>query len=188
MTELNRAELMRRMLAHKAAAAACETALKTAALQEATDQGTVVTWRVRDVGILTVGVANDCSRVIDADKWLDWLAARYPTEVITEEVTVRRVISPAWEATVLAALIPLDPDELEPGGQAQVMDREGTLVPGVVWTRGGALTGAAITGDSALKRVFAAAAAAYVQGAPMPAVDPPPPSPPEQAAVTQATD
>lgn len=191
----NEAELLTRLWAHQAAAAAIEATLKEAALRESRDKGVAVTWRVKGVGNLTVSTANDKVRITDPEKWLDWLAARYPTEVRVEQVIVRQVISPAWEATVLAGLTPLDPDELPAGGEAQVMDSEGTLIPGVVWTKGGKILTAAITADGDLKRRFAAAAAAYVKGAPMPAIDPPPPpvepatdNPAVALAVTQADD
>lgn len=173
MSALNHAELLRRYAAHKAAAAACEAALKADALHEFVTHGTAVRWPALGIGTLAVSLSHDTVTITDEDKFFDWLEARYPTEVVVETVTVRRVISPAWQAAMLAGLLPVDPDEIGPGGSTQCMAAEGELVPGVVWQKGGKYLHAAITPDSGLKRTYALAAAAYVQGAPMPAVDPP---------------
>ena len=65
---------------------------------------------------------------------------------------------------LLQGLLPTDPEELGPGGQTSLIDDEGTVVPGVVWTKGGAYKHAAITGDGTLKRQYAQAAAVYAAG------------------------
>jgi hypothetical protein len=168
---MNRAELMRRLAAHKAAAAACERALKAEAERNYIEQGTADTCRVPDVGTLSVSLTQSATNVVNQDVLLDWLEKNHPDQVVEEVVTVRRVRSQKWLSLMMAEWEPVDPDYVEPGDATSCMDDEGTIIPGVEWRKGGRYLHASVTVDAGLKRQYAAAAVAYVQhGVPMPAV------------------
>lgn len=174
---MNRAELVRRYAAHKAAAAACEKALKDEAWRIFDEEESADTWRLPRVGKVSVSLSTPGAHVIDKDKdkFMDWVAVRYPTEVVTEVVTVRSVRNPAWLSDLLTRLIPADPKKLGPDDATFCEGDEGEIIPGVEWRPGGRYLHASITVDPQLKRQFAAAARAYVeQGVAMLAVDPPP--------------
>jgi hypothetical protein len=170
---LNRAEIMKRLVAHTAAAKACEKWLKDEAQRIFEVEGTADTWKPPGVGTLAVHLNHDAAVVTNEEMFLDYIEATYPDEI----KLVRQVRNPAWQAAMLAGLIPMDPQELKPGQGTQCHDREGTVVKGVAWHKGGTYRTAAFTPNPDLKREYTAAARAYVEnGTPMLAVDPPPPA------------
>lgn len=159
-----RAELLQLKMVHGAAAAAAEAELKGRAAQLFTDEGSADTWRLPG-GQVIVQLTNDRAEIVDREAFLAWLAAAYPHQVRTEVITVRTVINEKWLAEeLLPTLTPLDPGELEAGEQTQLMDAEGTLVPGATWRKGGGLHAVSIRPDSTVARRLKAAAAAYIDG------------------------
>lgn len=185
---MNRAEMMRRWLAHKLAAAACEKALKGEAQRAFDEQGSADTWRMPGAGTLSVSLAHDRASVTDDAAFMEWFAKRYPTEVVT--VTRVEVRNPEWVKTMLAGLEAVDPDELEPGDATMVCDPEGgEIVPGVEWRKGGRFLSASIRPDSDLERRMKKAAEAYVNsGEPMPGLAPPAPPRPAAGEATSGPD
>jgi len=168
---MNRADLLRALIAHKAAVEALEAALKRP-VQEAFDQEHVVApVKIPGVGEVRVSLTSSSVEVADEAALTKWLATRYPGEVITETVTVTRPRNPAWVRHLVAQLDPVDPEEVGPGGATQCVDGQGELVPGVVWRRGGTLRSVSICSDADLQTRYRQAALAYVaQGVPMPAI------------------
>lgn len=169
---MNRAQLLTAYLAHKAAAAACEAALKAKVAEAYREEQVAETLRLPG-GEVAARLTKPRVVTTDEDALLKWVAAAYPTEVTTEVVTttVTRVRNPKWLETMLGQLTPVDPAEVEPGGGTGLMTGDGTVVPGVMWTPGGTLHSVAITGAPALVAEFARAARAYVEaGTPMPAI------------------
>lgn len=159
------------MLAHQAAAKACETALKREAARTFAEEGSADTWRMPGTGMVVVSVSHDRAAVTDEQAFLGWLEKAFPTEVVTETVTVRSVRNPEWLKHLLGELLPVDPDELGPGEATICMDGEGSVIPGVQWRRGGEFLSASVRPDSDVRRRLAAAAEAYaLRGEPMPGI------------------
>lgn len=167
---MNRAQLLAAYLAHKAAAAACEQALKGQVARAYTDEQVAETLRL-PAGEVAARLTKPRVVTTDEPALVKWVAAAYPTEVTTEQVTVTTVRNPKWLDQLLSTLKPVDPAEVEPGGGTSLMTDDGTVVPGVMWTPGGSLHSVAITGAPAVVDEFARAARAYVEsGTPMPAI------------------
>lgn len=169
---LNRADLMRLAIAHREVADACEKMLKDEARHEFDVQHTQVSWKTPNIGKIESSLTLDAVTVTEPEMLLDYLQARYPDAIITKTKTVTtRTYSPAWQASVLADLQPMDPTDVKPGEATGCMDREGTVVPGVMWRRGGAWRQVAWTPNAGLRREYAQAAVAYLErGVPLPAV------------------
>lgn len=176
-TQRTRAELLQLMLVHKAAAAAAEAELKGRAEALFATEGSADTWRLPGGQVIT-GQTRDRATIVDREAFLVWLAKAYPHQVTTRTVTITEPINERWIAEeLLPALTPLDPDELAPGEQTQLMHEDGALVPGVTWAKGGGLSGVSIRPDSAVTRRLRAAAQAYIEGTgplPLPGGEPGP--------------
>jgi hypothetical protein len=161
---LSRAEMARRMLAHRAAADAFEKALKDGAENEYREQGTVPSWKIPDVATVSGNMTADALTVSDEAAFLNWLAVNLPAEV--EEVpATRRIRNPT---SLLAALRDVleaaDADELEPGGQTfLVHPKTAEIVPGLLFTRGGRWKHASIKPDARLLRRMAICARLHVE-------------------------
>lgn len=172
---MNRADLVRRLAAHKAAAAALEDALKRDARAEYEEQGTAPTWRL-DGARVQVSLSTDRCVVADEETFMDWFAALLPDEVVTS--TVRVVRNPAVLKQFLeniAAHGPVPdgetPRDLSPGDTTEAADGAGQVVPGLRWVKGGEYVATSIYVDPTVKRRLAASAARYVEGAPMPELE-----------------
>lgn len=157
-----RAQLLQLMLAHEAAAAACKAALRDEAAELFTKHGSADTWRLPGGQVIT-SQTHDRASIVDEPAFLAYLAKVQPHQVTTRTVT--EPVNRKWVLEeFLPALQPLDPDELEAGEQTQLMDAEGTLVPGVTWAKGGGLSSVTVRPDSAVTRRLRAAAEAYAAG------------------------
>lgn len=167
-----RADLLLRYVAHTAAADALAAELKRQAEAAYRDQGSLDSWRIAETGRVSASATHDAVHVSDPAAFLNWVAFTRP-----DEIEVVRQVRPSSQEAILKRLKPVrDPQQIRqmaPGETCDCHDEEGTIVPGVTWRRGGLYAGASITPDGALRREFAAYARAYVEGAPMPALDPP---------------
>jgi hypothetical protein len=166
-----RADLLMLRMVHGAASAAAEAELKSRAAKLFEEEGSADTWRLPGGQVITQET-KDRAAIVDREAFLRWLANAYPHQVEVESVVVRTVINERWlTEELLPSLKPMDPDELAPGEQTQLMDAEGTLIPGVTWSKGGGLYGVSIRPDSAVTRRLKAAAAAYIDGTgPLPGI------------------
>lgn len=169
---MTRAQLLAAYVAHKAAAAACERALKGQVTRAWTEEQIAELWRM-PAGTVTARLTQPRVSVTDEPALLKWVAVAYPTEVTTRVVTtdVTELRNPKWLETMLAKLTPVDADDVEAGGGTMLMTADGTIVPGVIWTPGGQLHSVAIEANKGLTAQYAQAARAYVEtGTPMPAI------------------
>lgn len=156
-----RDDLIARLVLFEAAAKQIKAALKAEAEVEHRENGTTSTWRVgfaRASGSET----HDHVDVTDPSAFLDYLEARYPTEVETKLVRAPR--NPEWASRIrenLAALHRADLDEIaEQGVQVPALrdapppiirDEEGTEVPGVTFVPGGQFLSVSVTPSLAAK-------------------------------------
>jgi hypothetical protein len=109
-----------------AAAAAQEAAkLRDGLLAEAAEQyqeqGTIPTYRIPDLGTVSLSVSKESVYVADERQFADWVADRYPDEVVPK-------VRPAWQKQYLASLCTDD---------GIVSDDEGEIVPGLAVRPGG---------------------------------------------------
>jgi len=159
-----RADLLTMMVAHAAIAAECARRLKDAMNDSFQAERTAETWRVSDVGNVVGSTNHTRVDVVDRDALMKWVAANYPTEV----VQVVQVRNADWLTSVLDQLAPVPPADADdtwkpkPGDTLPAQDGEGTVVPGVLWRKGGDFKTVSITPDSTLKRALAAAAVDYL--------------------------
>lgn len=163
---MKREELFERWMAHSAAAAALEKRIKAKVRAAYDEEGSADTWRLA-AGSVSASLDHDRVEVVDEEAWLDWVRQHHPDEIVMVP-TVR----PASREALLGGLLPVDPDELEPGEATSCMDSDGTVVPGVALRRGGTFRSVSLRPDSDTKRRLAAAAEAYASGAgPMPLLE-----------------
>lgn len=158
-TILNRAELARQAAFWAAVAAgargrAAKASAELAAAAEAeyAEQGVAPTWRIRGLGTIPLALSQDQVVVVDERAYLDWVAARYPTEV---EETVR--VRPAFD------------EHLRKGAAKRgdpPCDAAGEPIPGVAFVPGGRPKGISLRLEPAAKAGAAAAAAAYLEAMP----------------------
>jgi hypothetical protein len=123
---MNRFELIRRTLMWsqvKAAAAAKEAALReqlTAdARAEFEEQGTAPTWRLPDIGTVTLPVSNEAVYVTNEAALVEWAKRDWPTEVVTVEK-----IRPAFLQVLLSNVA-------VPAGEVAVDSGSGEIIPGL---------------------------------------------------------
>lgn len=155
-------EMVRLMLAHRAAADALEAALKLRQTEAFAVDRSADTSRL-PYATITANVSHDRAEVVDDQVFLKWLQGKAPSEI--ELRMIRTVRNPKWlRETFLPTLVPMDPAELAPGEFTQCMYGEGELVPGVVWRRGGDLRSVSIKPDRDAVRRLAAAAELYAVG------------------------
>jgi hypothetical protein len=170
MTGLTRAQMLDAMLAHRAVAAELERLLKEANCASFT-AGAVETWKFDGIGVVAGRTTNDAVTVVDLAALIAYVQDTHPCEV----VMVPQLRNPKWLDVLFDTLEPVPPVDGDgpwkpkAGETADVVDRDGRIVPGVVWRKGGAWSSVAITPDSARRRELTAAAQEAVErGVPMP--------------------
>lgn len=165
---MNRAELVRRLIAYEAAVKAIKAGLKAEGEHEHRENGTAATYRM-SYATVAGSQTNDGVDVVDQDSFMAYLAGRYPTEVKT--VTVQVVRNPEWLAQVkdaLARISRLEYDDLpadERQGTGPVVDVDGTIIPGAEFRPGGAYITTSVTPNmTARRRALAAAKKGALEG------------------------
>lgn len=147
---MNRADVARAIAACEAMAKELRTALEADAASEYAEQGTVPSWRLP--GMQVLGSTTKPKAVVrDEPAFVDWVAARYPSEV--ETVTVRRVRS-AWMSRLLS----------EVAARGAACDDQGEEIPGVEWVAGGRFGGISLRVDADVKVLLAGHAREIVAG------------------------
>lgn len=149
---MNRADTVRGVLlwegvadAAKAKAAAFREQLNADARNEYDEQGTAPTWRLKDIGTVTLPLSTETPYVADLDALTKWAAERYPDQI--ETITQLRA------AFVAALLARVEVDE------GQVIDTTtGEIVPGVGVREGGLPKALSIRPAAAAKTVIRVAA------------------------------
>ena len=160
---LTRLELLQMHLTAKAIAGAAEAELKRRATDLFATERSADTWRLAGAGQVITAQEHDRVEVVDLEALGRWLLSHFPHQV--REVRRLEIINTAWLSDVfLAELMPLDGEKAEAGDEAPVMTAEGTIVPGVVWRKGGGLHGVSIRPDSGVMRAVRRAAEAYIAG------------------------
>lgn len=165
---MNRAEMVRRLIAYEAATKAIKSALKAEGEHEHRENGTAATYRM-SYATVAGSQSNDHVEVVDPDSFMAWLAGRYPSEVKT--VTVQVVRNPEWLNQMkdgLARLSRLEYDDLpaeERQGTGPVVDAEGSIIPGAEFVPGGAYITTSVTPNTtARRRALAAAKKGALEG------------------------
>lgn len=141
MDKLNRATVVRGIVACEAIAKRLRAHLAAEAAADMEKNGTVPSWRLAGVNVVG-STTHDSVAVADEAAFLDWVAERYPTEV----ETVRRV-RPAWLPRFLA--------EVKARGNPPC-DAEGEEVPGLEWRPGGEFNTLTYKVDGEVKALVAA--------------------------------
>lgn len=128
---MNRADLTKQVLlydqlaaAAKAKAAIARQMLDEQARAELETQGMAPTWRMKDVGTISLPVSQQSIYIADGNAFMDWLQRHYPAAI-----DVVRAVNPQWQA------------KLEKGfaivGDAVVDTETGVFVPGYGVRQGG---------------------------------------------------
>jgi hypothetical protein len=108
--------------------------------------GIAPTWRIADVGTITLPVGKAGPLVDNPAALLAWCQERYPTEV--ENITTRQIRA-AFQGALLRRVL-VDED--------RVVDPDtGEIVPGLTWSPGGQPKALSFRIDSQVKALFAAA-------------------------------
>jgi hypothetical protein len=171
---MNRAELLRLHALHKAAAAALEARLKNEALDEYTNHGAAVTWRLSEGQVIT-GIQQDTVRVVDREAFLDYLeehtAAVQRVEVRSvpaafEESFLEKAVTPVKDPSDWTDGFPEAPTKQErsPGEGFPVTDAQDRIVPGLQFVAGGRVASISIRLDDTVKEITRRAAARYAEG------------------------
>jgi hypothetical protein len=146
-TELVQAVIWLDLLAQQAKAEGQKLRAELAAdaRAEFEEHGTAPTWRIPDVATVAASVSHETVMVDDSAALVRWVAARYPTEVVTTP-TVRG----AWLADFLTRVKPSGDEACDPD--------TGEVVPGLGVRPGGHFGGVSIRATGAAKEVFGALA------------------------------
>lgn len=148
---MNRAQVVRALLACDALAGELRRALKADARAEFDEQECAATWRLKGVGTVSTSLTSDRVAVTDEAVFLEYVKDAYPTEV--EEIHVFRPRE-TWRRAFLEGVAKRG----EP-----LCDKEGRVVPGVSFVPGGEFHTVSVTPDdevkAALKRIAAEIAA-----------------------------
>ncbi len=146
---MNRSDRLQQILRLEALAAAAKTAaadhraeLGAEAAAEFEQHGTAPTWRLSDLGTITLPVSKETAYVADPQAFVDWCTLRYPSEV--ETIAQLR---PAFQAALLARL------HLE--GSSAVDTATGEEVPGLAVRPGGVPKSLTIRPSAEASAVFA---------------------------------
>ena len=146
---MNRSDRLQQILRLEALAAAAKTAaaehraeLGAEAAAEFEQHGTAPTWRLSDLGTITLPISQPAAYVTDAQAFVEWCVLRYPSEV----ETIAQVRS-AFQAALLARL------HLE--GSSAVDPATGEEVPGLAVRPGGIPKSLTIRPSSEAGAVFA---------------------------------
>lgn len=128
---MNRSDRLQQIMRLEALAAAAKTAaadhraeLGAEAAAEFEREGTAPTWRLADLGTITLPVSQAAAYVADTRAFVEWCMLRYPSEV--ETIAQLR---PAFQSALLARL------HLE--GTSAVDPATGEEVPGLAVRPGG---------------------------------------------------
>jgi hypothetical protein len=128
---VNRSDRLQQIMRLEALAAAAKTAaadhraeLNAEAAAEFEQEGTAPTWRLSDLGTITLPVSKETAYVAAPQAFVDWCMLRYPSEV----ETIAQV-RPAFQAALFARL------HLE--GESAVDTATGEEVPGLAVRPGG---------------------------------------------------
>ena len=161
---MRRADKIRLMLAHAAAAKALRTMLENEAENEA-EEGTRVTWNIPGVAAFA-SLEHDSAIVADPEAFMDYLEQNHPTEVVREEI--RRVRVPSWLSARMeewAGLGPVPPPEdALPDELPGVRTPDGTVIPGLKFRRGGGFKSLSVKPGGTAARQITAAARRYALG------------------------
>lgn len=148
---MNRSDRLQQILRLEALAAAAKTAaadhraeLNAEAAAEFEREGTAPTWRLQDLGTVTLPVSKEAAYVAAPQAFVEWVTARYPSEV----ETIAQV-RPAFQAALFARL------HLE--GSSAVDTATGEEVPGLAVRPGGIPKSLSIRASAEASAVFAEA-------------------------------
>lgn len=126
---MNRFEATREVLVLEAAAGQLRERAKTVRLQldadaraELEEHGSAPTWRLADLGTWSLPVSKEAPTIADRVALTEWVARRYPTEVI-------QVVNPAFQSALLA--------RLAVAGESVIDPLTGEVVPGLGVRPGG---------------------------------------------------
>jgi hypothetical protein len=162
---VTRAEKIRLMLAHTAAAKALRAELEAAARHEHDHEHVRVKWDVPGIAAFATQ-AHDHAEVADPDAFFTYLEKRFPTEIITR--TVREVRNQRWLSDLLEAWVKRGPAPRRPSALPDeppgVLDEDGSLIPGLKWVAGGAFKSLTVKPDGAVSRRLDQAARRYALG------------------------
>lgn len=130
-----------------AEAAKLRAQLKDDARAEFEEQGTASTWRIPDIATVSTAVTHESVVVDNLAKLTDWVAARFPTEVVAQPT-----IRPAFLDQLLERLTQHAGD-----GVVCLVDT-GEVIPGLTARAGGEFKGISISVTSVGREVFGALA------------------------------
>lgn len=151
---MNRAEVARAVAVCEALAKELRAALSADALAEFEEQGTRPTWRMDGVTV-AAAFTRPGVEVVDEEALVRWVASRHPTEIT-------QVIRPAFRTALLA--------EVAERGDPPC-SRDGEVIPGLMWRRGGEFSHVTVKPAGDLKRQLHAVAVEMVTGQrPLPAL------------------
>lgn len=122
--------------------------LRRRAVAEFEAQGVGVTWRIGDLGKVTLPLSTEAPIVADADLLCRWVERRHPDGV----QTVKQVRS-SFQTELLRNVTAID---------GVVTDGEGEIIPGLGVREGGQPKALTITVDAAAKKEYEAYAEAEV--------------------------
>lgn len=139
--------------AARAKAAKFREELTADAQAEYAEQGTAPTWRLPDIGTVTLPVSRDTVYVADEHALIEWVHRNAPEEI---ETTYR--VRPAYVTALLDSVHAVD------GLDGYVVaDNEGTVIPGLAVREGGQPGSLSFRPSPDAKRVAAAGAERLVE-------------------------
>jgi hypothetical protein len=154
---MNRAELAKEVARREALGAAWNASAKELreeldrqARAEHAEQGTGVTWTIRDLGKVTLPVSTEAPIVSDIDALLKWVRQRHPEHVETVEQ-----VQAAFQTWLL--------QNVEITEDSKVVSPDGEIVPGMAVREGNRPKSLTITIDAPVKKLFASYAQQEVE-------------------------
>jgi hypothetical protein len=155
---MNRADKAREAARRDALASAWAASAKTLrgeleaeALAEFEEDGTGVSWTVRDLGRVTLPLSQEAPVIADIDALVKWVKERHPEHLETIEQ-----VRAAFQTWLLQNVqITTDGDVIDPG--------TGEIVPGMAVREGNRPKSLSITVEPATKRLLAQYATAEVE-------------------------
>ncbi|HEY9415038.1 MAG TPA: hypothetical protein VIQ30_09795, partial [Pseudonocardia sp.] len=155
---VNRFEKIRQVLlweqvaaAARAKAAAHRDELTQDAQAEYAEQGTAPTWRLPDIGTVSLPVSKESIHVTDEAALVEWAKRDWPGEVVTVEKIRPAFLRVLLESVAVAA------------GEVAVDSGSGEIIPGLAVRAGGTPLGLSFRPSTAAKEVAAAGAAHLVE-------------------------
>lgn len=163
----SKAELVALALAHEAAAKALRDELEARAEHAWLTDGAATTDRL-GFATASTSTSQDTVAIVDDDLFLPWLKRNHPTEVVDKWERVTRPRNPKWVRKRIQDFRPVatpeEIKELEPDDTTGVVDEDGTIVPGVVWIRGGRFKSISVRPEAAAAERLRGAAQLYAAG------------------------